>query len=299
MKKGFEVYIADNYSRSKRDRYVESIFKKPNVHEIEINLCNKNEYIKLPKEVDYIYHLAALNGTQNFYESPFDVLVNYTQPTIELLNYYSKSLKLKRFIYAGSSEAYATSVSVFNWEVPTKENVPLGVADPTNVRWSYGGSKLYGELAVIAASAQFNIYFTILRYHNIYGPRMGDKHVIPDFLIRAKRGRYKLYGHQNTRSFIYVDDAVSATILCAESENTKNEILNIGSRVEITMFDLAKKIMKLLDVEGNIICDDPPKGSVQRRVPDITKVCKLTGFSPKVSLEDGLAKTIKFDLKNS
>lgn len=293
---GHQIFVVDNFCRSERDAAYIELINRPNVTEIKMDLCDRNLYSQLPQDVDYIYHLAAQNGTQNFYERPFDVLKNSTLPTVHLLDYYSQHTQLKRFVYAGSSEAYASSISLFNWRVPTAEDVPLGISDPKNVRWSYGGSKLHGELAAVAAGKQFNIPFTIARFHNAYGPRMGDKHVIPDFLERAKRGIFELFGYEDTRSFIYIDDAIRALVLVAESEKTRNEIVNIGGLPELTMLSLGKKMLALLGIQQEIICHPSPTGSVKRRAPDLKKLQQLTGFTQQISLDEGLRKTIDFYL---
>lgn len=284
---GYFIYIADNYIRSERDASVLALFDHPNCEEIQIDLCDESQYVNLPLDIEYLYHLAALNGTQNFYNIPFTVIENSTLPSIYLLKRYRDS-RLKRFIYAGSSEGYASTVSKFDWPVPTDETVPLCIDDPTNVRWSYAISKVHGEIACVSAAHEFGIDMTVVRYHNVYGTRMGDKHIIPDFIERANRGVYELYGFEDTRSFIYVTDAVEATIACANSFETINEIVNIGGKEEITMLELGNKIMQILGHNEDIVCYPSPKGSVKRRAPDLTKLENLTGFTSNISIEEGL-----------
>lgn len=298
QKKASQLYLVDNFSRSARDDAWLALLAKPNVQEFCIDLCDAKAVAALPLDVDYVYHLAAMNGTQNFYDRPFDVLKNSTLPTIHLLEHFSQSKALRRFVYAGSSEAYASTVTLFDWVVPTAEDVPLSIADPTNVRWSYGGSKLHGELATVAASAQFGIPYTVVRFHNVYGSRMGDKHVIPDFLDRASKGTYELFGYEDTRSFIYIDDAVRATVEVAEAPATKNEVINVGGEPEISMLDLGKLMMKALGKEGEITCHPSPKGSVRRRAPDLGKLHRLTSYRQEVSLEEGLRKVVGVLLAN-
>ena len=281
------VYLADNYIRSERDSSVLEIIGHPHCKEIQIELCDESEYVKLPLDIDYLFHLAALNGTQNFYDIPFTVIENSTLPSIYLLKRY-RDANLKRFIYAGSSEGYASTVSKFDWPVPTDETVPLCIDDPTNVRWSYAISKVHGELACVAAAHEFGIDMTVVRYHNVYGIRMGDKHIIPDFIERANRGIYELFGFEDTRTFIYVSDAVEATIMCANSPKTINEIVNIGGKEEITMLEVGNKIMKILGRDQEITCHPSPKGSVKRRAPDLTKLENLTGFTSSISIDEGL-----------
>ena len=292
-----EIYIADNFIRSERDTEFQELTSKKNVHEIKIDLSDFSQYDLLPDDVEYIYHLAAFNGTQNFYERSFQVLLHSTLPTLNLIQKYARNEQLKRFVYAASSEAYACSVTRFGWEVPTDESVPLGIEDPLNPRWSYGGSKMHGELACVAANAEFNFPFTVLRYHNIYGPRMGDKHLIPDFIERIKNNKFELFGYEDTRSFLYVLDAVRATIAVAECEEAANQIVHLGSAEEIKILDLAKIMMKIMGRDEEITLHPSPKGSVKRRSPNISKLKDLTGFAPEYSLEEGLKATIEYYMK--
>ncbi len=106
--------------------------------------------------------------------------------------------------------------------------MPLCVDDVFNERWSYAAAKIHGEVLVINACRQFGVPFSIIRYHNVYGPRMGDKHVVPDFLIRLRQGVAELHGHEDTRAFLYIDDAVEATRLVGTSDSTAGQVINVG-----------------------------------------------------------------------
>jgi len=240
--------------------------------------------------------MAALNGTQNFYERPYEVISNSTLPLFNLLEHYAKSAIKPMIIYAGSSESYAGAVNRLDWMVPTDETVPLVIDDPLNPRWSYGGSKLFGEILTVNGCNSFDMKFIILRYHNIFGPRMGVKHVIPDFLMRAKEGIYVLNGYEDTRSFLYIDDAVLATIGAVECGSLNNQIVNVGSQYEISIKDLGLLIMRTCKLTGKITLNPSPKGSVKRRCPDITKLIKNTNWYPKISLEEGISSTAKYYL---
>jgi nucleoside-diphosphate-sugar epimerase len=181
--------------------------------------------------------------------------------------------------------------------VPTAEDVPLTIGDVRNPRWSYAASKLHGEVLTALGCGELGLPFTVLRYHNAYGPRMGDKHVLPDFLSRARDGTLALYGHEETRSFLYVDDAVDATIALADCEAASGEIVHVGSPREIMIADLARLAMRVAGLRGEIALHPAPAGSVRRRVPDISKLRRLIGFTEKVSLEEGLARTATYYLR--
>jgi UDP-glucose 4-epimerase len=289
------VIGVDNFARGERDAGFAALIALPNVEFIECDLSREDEVAKLPRDVDYVYHLAALNGTQNFYERPMDVIRFSTLPTLFLANHYGDA-GLKRFVYAGTSEAYASTVTRFGWPVPTAEDVPLSIDDVMNPRWSYAGSKMHGEIVTALAGQSKAMPFSIIRYHNAYGPRMGDKHVVPDFMARMRDGRYELFGHEDTRSFLYVSDAVRATMLVAETEDCANEIVNIGGQDEITMRDLGEAMLRVRGIDAEIILHPSPAGSVKRRAPDIAKLKALTGFSAEVGLDEGLARTARFYL---
>ncbi|WP_343683467.1 NAD-dependent epimerase/dehydratase family protein [Asticcacaulis sp.] len=294
--KGYEVIAVDNFVRGENDPHLAALSEKPNVTFIELDLSDPAKVATLPVDVDYVYHLAALNGTQNFYERPMDVIKSCTLPNIYLAEHYGRNAKLKRFIYAGTSESYASTVTKFNWPVPTAEDVPLGLSDVTNPRWSYAASKMHGEVVTAQAGRSFSMPYSIVRYHNAYGPRMGDRHVVPDFYVRAKEGRFELFGYEDTRAFLYVDDAVRGTTLIGENERTVNEIVNLGGGREITMLDLAKEMMAVRGMEGDIVLHPSPAGSVKRRLPELAKIRELTGFQETVSLAEGLELTAKFYL---
>jgi UDP-glucose 4-epimerase len=292
-----EVHIVDNMVRGEDDDAYKALSARSNVVRHDLDLTNQEAVMtKLPDGIEVLYHMAALNGTQNFYERPFETMRCCTLPTIFLLERY-RATKLKRFIYAGTSEAYASTITKFGWEVPTGEDVPLSIADPSNERWSYGGSKMHGEIAVQCAAKQGDgLNFSIVRFHNVYGPRMGDKHVLPDFLMRARNGVFSLYGYEDTRAFLYIDDAVRATIEVGNNPDCVGETINIGGANEIVIKDIAEMTMRLCGLDGQIELHPSPSGSVKRRAPKLDKLTALTGFRESWSLEDGLVSTGQFYL---
>lgn len=294
---GMNLIVVDNFVRGESDGAYAELCARSSVSPYQIDLTDAAQVAQLPDTCEVIFHLAALNGTQNFYERPYEVVRCSTLPTFHLLDRYGPTGKLKRFVYAGSSEAYSCTVKQFGWQVPTDETVPLSISDPSNRRWSYGASKLHGEILVTNACRQFDSEYTIIRYHNAYGPRMGDKHVVPDFLERMNHGKYELYGYEDTRSFIYIDDAVRATLALAECKAAANETVNVGSDNEMKILDLGQKILDLAGINAEIELHASPAGSVPRRSPDISKLRKLINFNEEWTLDRGLEETMKFYLK--
>jgi len=289
------LVLVDNFSRGVSDDLYRALCRRKNVEAFEIDLADPIAVAALPDDVDVIYHEAALNGTQNFYERPYEVLRSGTLPTFHLIEKYVRSGRLERFVFAGTPESYASTVTRFGWEVPTAEDVPLAIDDVYNQRWSYAAAKIHGEVLTINACRQFKVPFSIIRYHNVYGPRMGDKHIVPDFLIRLRRGVAELFGHADTRAFLYVDDAVEATLLVGQSKSTAGEVLNVGGEQELTMLELAGQMMLLLGRDPEDIRLHPsPAGSVKRRAASMEKLRRLTGFEARWSQEEGLAETIRF-----
>ena len=290
-----ELVLVDNFSRGADDQHYRELCDRPRVEAYGIDLCDPAAVAGLPNDVDTIYHEAALNGTQNFYERPYEVLRSGTLPTFYLIDKYARAGKLQRFVYAGTPESYASTVTKFNWPVPTDESVPLCVDDVFNERWSYAAAKIHGEVLVINACRQFDVPFSIIRYHNVFGPRMGDKHIVPDFLTRLRRGIAELHGHADTRAFLYIDDAVEATRLVGESKSTAGQVVNVGGEEELTMLELGQRMMTLVGRNPDEITLHPsPAGSVKRRLPSIRKLQELTGFRACWSLEAGLLEAIRF-----
>ena len=241
-------------------------------------------------DVDIVVHLAAHNGTKHFYNRPLDVVRDSVLPTQYLLDRYAG--KVKRFVFTGTCESYAGAVDLFDYPVPTDEQVPLVVGDVTNPRWSYGGSKIVNEIQCVAAHAQLGQEYAIIRYHNVYGPGQVD-HFIPEFYQRAITGDLTLHGWENTRSFMYISDAIEATCRVIMEENFANQIVNIGVDDEISIRDLAIQILCEAGIAGDVICMPAPKGSVKRRCGTIDKFHSLTDFEAKITLPEGIRLTLE------
>ncbi len=295
--KGLEVTIIDNMSRGKFDDMFASLVDKSNVKFIEADMTNRDFYDKLEGRYEYIYHLAAINGTKYFYEKSYEVLRVNILSLINILEWCNRD-NCGSFLFTSSSEAYASTVNKFLHTnpdyVPTKEDIELSVDDVLNSRWSYGGSKITGELLTINYCRTIQIPFKIVRYHNIYGERMGFEHVIPEFVKRIydKENPFKILGGEETRAFCYIKDAVLATEAVMLSENCNGEIVHIGnSTEEIKISELLNKLLRISNLDTKIKKLPAPKGCVSRRCPNTDKLYSLTRYKASTSLNEGLKVT--------
>ena len=286
--RGDQVLAVDNGLHANAREQFTRLESLDGVEVLHADLTDSEAVRSLP-EVTGVYHLAALNGTQNFYSQPWATLRHSTIPTLALLDHYSRRSP-DFFFYAGSSEAYASTVTRFDWPVPTDEHVPLSIDDPQQIRWSYGASKLHGEVACFAAQAESGLPVVVGRFHNAYGPHMGVHHVIPDFIGRGQRGIFELHGSTQTRSFIYVDDAVAAVTVVARE--ARGSVVNIGSPDEVTILELARVIMEEAGWSGEIAEHPAPAGSVERRAPDVSRLAQYVNIADFVPLREGIRRTL-------
>ncbi len=299
---GHDITIADNFFRGKRDEDFQKLIKLPNVHLIEADLTDKNNWGKIGSGYEEVYHLVGINGTKLFYSIPHEVLRIGISTTMNVLDWFKdiNNVPNAKILYTSSNEAYASSLEAFGkLPIPTPENVPLVISDTYNPRWSYGGQKLIGELFFIHYAKAYNFRMSIVRPHNFYGPRAGYDHVIPEIIARvsAKTDPFTIFGADDTRSFCYVTDAVEAIQKVMESKVTDYGTYHIGTKVETGIKDLVENIFKIMGWKpGSIDIKNSPEGSVKRRLADVSKIKKDIDWEAKISLEEGLRKTIEWYL---
>ncbi len=289
-----EVTVIDNHARGIPDNMFKELIGRDNVIFLNADMTNKDFYEKLNGRYDGIYHLAAINGTKNFYERPYDVLRANILSLMNMLEWCTPE-NCGGFLFSSSSETYAGTLNSFLNEhpefIPTKENVPLSIDNVLNPRWSYGGSKIIGEILTANYCRVHNVGFRIIRYHNIYGVRMGFDHVLPEFFRRVykRENPFKIFGGEETRAFCTVSDGVRATEAVMLSNKCNGEIIHIGnSAQEIKIIDLLKKVFDIADYHPEIEVHPAPKGCVMRRCPNTDKLFELTGFKADEPLDVGL-----------
>jgi len=293
-RKGLEVTIIDNHARGIPDDLFAELISRPNVRFLNADMTRKDFYSELSGKYDQVYHLAAINGTKNFYSRPYDVLRANILTLMNMLEWCTPE-NCGAFLYTSSSETYAGTFNRFLKEhpefIPSREDIPLTIDDVRNPRWSYGGSKLIGEILTANYCRVHDVPFRIIRYHNIYGPRMGYDHVLPEFIKRIydREEPFKIFGGQETRAFCDVRDGVRATEAVMLSEKCNGEIVHIGkSDEEIRIIDLLQKLLDIADYHPELDVRSAPEGCVMRRCPSTDKLYELTGFRAGISLDEGL-----------
>ena len=247
----------------------------------------------LNQSFDEIYMLAAGVGGTRTLKFPQDVIRTNTLLTMNTLDWISRN-PIKRLLFTSSSENYAGTSDLFNTEIPTAENVPLCIGDIKHPRWTYAMSKMHGESAFIHSAETYNYECTIVRYQNIIGPEMGFGHAIPHIVERFVKGEkspFKIYGHDQTRAFCYIDDAVMGTVCAMESHKAAGEIYHIGNQDEINMETLTTYIGELMNYAGQFEAAMTYPGSVSRRCPNIDKAKLHFDYSPSVDWKKAVSLT--------
>jgi nucleoside-diphosphate-sugar epimerase len=281
IERGDVVRSLDDDSRGSRKWFAET----SNVELITGDIRNPEIVNMAAKGIDCVVHLAFINGTDAFYKKPgviLDVAVRGISNVIDACI----TNGVPELSLASSSEVYQTAPTV-----PTDENVPLSIPDPLNPRYSYAGGKIISELMALNFAKYFQ-KVTVFRPHNIYGPNMGDAHVIPQLVERVRNLDGNLLPIQGTgnetRSFCYIEDAIHG-ILAVMDRGTHRGIYNVGTEEEVSIKTLVAKIGQQFGREIDVIPGDLQPGSTLRRCPDIRKLRAL-GYEPRTTLDEGLEK---------
>ena len=231
---------------------------------------------------DYVFHYAALVGVQRTLNNPVSVLDDIQG--IKNILKLSKNSRVKRVCYSSSSEVYGEPV-----EIPQNEQTT-----PLNSKLPYAIVKNIGEASLRSYYQEFGLEFTIFRFFNTFGPKQSPDFVISKFIKLALKNKdITVYGDGlQTRTFCYIDDNVDACLKAFYEDQFVNDVLNIGSDIEITILDLAKLIIEVTKSDSRIIHLPPlEEGDMKRRLPDNTKMMTLLD-RPLISLEEGLKRVI-------
>ena len=292
----YEITIADIFAPGQEDNDFKETVANYNINVIRGDFANPDEFTQLDKEYDYVYMLASVVGVNRCIEEPHEVIRINTALIQNTLHWCIQN-NIGKILFSSSSECYAATTDTFNYPVPTSEEVPLTISEIGHPRFTYAVTKIFGESAFLTYGKQYNFPITIVRYQNIFGPRMGFKHVIPHIVERfynKEKSPFKIYGAKQTRAFSFITDAAEGTVLAMENKNSDQEIYHIGSPEEITIEVLVKTVGELMDYKGEYFAAPTYPGSVSRRCPDISKSSKDLNYSHKVHWKIGLKETVSW-----
>ena len=307
LEKGYRVTVADNLSTGRFEN-VQHLIGHPAFRFAVDDVNNEHVIDRLVSDADVVFHLAAAVGVQLIVENPIYTVENNVLGTDAVLK--AAARYRAKVMLASTSEVYGKGN-----RIPFTEDDDVVLGPTARSRWSYAASKMVDEFMGLAYYRQRNLPVVIFRLFNTVGPRQVGHYgmVIPRFVERALRGEaLKVYGDgQQSRCFLHVEDAVAGIVALAETPSAVGQVFNIGSCEEITILDLARKVLQQTDdwrssghrPEPRIAGDDHMRilderikfvpyqeayadgfEDMRRRVPDVAKAKRLVGFEPKIGL---------------
>jgi dTDP-glucose 4,6-dehydratase len=271
LKQGHEVICVDNYSTGSQEN-ISSFASNPRFRFLDHNV---SRFIDIGGSLNYVLHFASPASPVDYLELPIPTLKVGSLGTHNALGL--ARAKKAVFLLASTSEVYGDPL------VRPQNEEYWGNVNPVGPRGVYDEAKRFAEAITMAYHRYHDLDTRIVRIFNTYGPRMRmrDGRVVPNFITQALKGEpLTVYGQgEQTRSFQYVDDLVT---------------VNIGNPHEMTVLQFARKILELTGSKSSIEYRPLPQDDPQVRQPDISKAKRVLNWEPKVSLEEGLAKTIEY-----
>ena len=284
LAQGHDVVCMDNYSTGAK----ENIAGFASNRRFSLVDHNVSRYIRFEPPLDYILHFASPASPVDYLELPIPTLKVGSLGTHNALGL--AKAKDAVFLLASTSEVYGDPL------VRPQNEEYWGNVNPVGPRGVYDEAKRFAEAITMAYHRYHALNTRIVRIFNTYGPRMRmrDGRVVPNFISQALKGEpLTVYGEgQQTRSFQYIDDLVAGIHKLLEVDH--HLPVNIGNPHEMTVIEFAKKIIELTGSKSPIVHKPLPEDDPQVRQPDITKARTLLRWEPKVTLDEGLAKTIDY-----
>ncbi len=294
VKRGYQVKAFVCYNSFNTwgwlDTLPEAVMKHVEIFQGDIR--DPNGVYEAMKEVDAVFHLAALIAIPFSYHSPDTYVDTNIKGTLNVLQ-AARKLETKRVLVTSTSEVYGTA-----------QYVPIDEKHPFQGQSPYSATKIGADRLAESFYRSFGLPVTIVRPFNTYGPRQSARAVIPTVITQLLAGKreIKLGSLTPTRDFNYVKDTADGFISIYESECTIGEEINIATQKEISIGQLAKELIRQINPEAEIICDGerlrPEKSEVNRLLGCNEKILRLTDWRPKYSLEEGLKHTIEFLKEN-
>ena len=293
LKRGDEVCVIDDLSTGRIEN-IQHLKGQPRFEYTIDTVHNRPLTAELVDRCDVVFHLAAAVGVKLIVESPVRTIETNVSGTEVVLSLANK--KKKKVLIASTSEVYGLST-----DVPFREDGNLVMGATTKGRWSYACSKAIDEFLALAYWREKKLPTVVVRLFNTVGPRQTGQYgmVIPTFVKQALAGRpITVYGDgKQSRCFGYVGDVVEALIKLMDHNDAVGNVFNIGANEEISILQLAQRVKELTNSYSEIVFipyDEAYEEGFEdmpRRIPDITKVGKLVGFQPKMTL-DGILQSV-------
>ena len=279
---GHNLIVVDNLLTGSTEN-ISDLMDNDNFSFIEHDVQN---HIEIENKVDYVLHFASAASPKAYTEHPVNTLKAGSIGTLNTLGLAKKHNS--QYLLASTSEVYGDPL------ISPQNEEYWGNVNPNGERSMYDEAKRFAEDAVATYSRSYDIKAKIVRIFNTYGPRMqlNDGRVVTNFIFQALQdNNITIYGDgSQTRSFSYVEDTVDGIISLMQSN--EYDVFNIGNPNEITVLELAQKIIELTNSKSEIVFKSLPSDDPKQRKPDISKAKSKLGWEPKVNLEDGLIKTI-------
>ena len=279
---GHNLIVVDNLLTGSTEN-ISDLMDNDNFSFIEHDVQN---HIEIENKVDYVLHFASAASPKAYTEHPVNTLKAGSIGTLNTLGLAKKHNS--QYLLASTSEVYGDPL------ISHQNEEYWGNVNPNGERSMYDEAKRFAEAAVATYSRSYDIKAKIVRIFNTYGPRMqlNDGRVVTNFIFQALQdNNITIYGDgSQTRSFSYVEDTVDGIISLMQSN--EYDVFNIGNPNEITVLELAQKIIELTNSKSEIVFKSLPSDDPKQRKPDISKAKSKLGWEPKVNLEDGLIKTI-------
>jgi nucleoside-diphosphate-sugar epimerase len=286
MNEGWYVIGVDNLLTGSQ-KNIEHLSENKNFKFLEKDITDE---LKISDEIDLILHFACPASPVDYLNFPIETLMVGSIGTFHILNLAKE--KKARYVFASTSEVYGDP------EVHPQPESYWGNVNPNGTRSVYDESKRFSESLSMAYYRKYDLDVRILRIFNTYGPRMKllDGRVVPNFIYQALNGMdLTVYGDgSQTRSFCYADDLVEGIFLVSEKEKIEHRVLNLGNPDEYKIIDFADIIIKKTGSNSKIIFKPLPLDDPKMRKPDITKAMENLHWIPKISLDEGIHKTIEF-----
>lgn len=290
VKQGYKVKAFVYYNSFNTWGWLDTLPKEI-MKEVEVftgDIRDPNGVREAMKNIEEVYHLAALIAIPFSYHSPDTYVDTNIKGTLNVLQ-AARDLDTSRLLITSTSEVYGTA-----------QYVPIDEKHPYQGQSPYSATKIGADRLAESFYRSFNMPITIVRPFNTYGPRQSARAVIPTIITQLLTGKkeIKLGSLTPTRDFNYVKDTANGFIEIAKSDKTIGEEINIATQQEISIGELAQELIRQINPEARIICDEqrlrPEKSEVNRLLGSNEKIIKLTNWKPNYTFEKGISETIEF-----